>query len=51
MPKIKYAKKDLLKDSDFDPKYGSIRVTLMVNLEVMDLLRQKAARMGMHYKE
>ena len=48
--KIKYGKKDVLTEDDFDPKNGKFRVTMFIDLDVLDELRKRAARKGLPYQ-
>jgi len=48
--KIKYGRKRLLSKDEFDPKNGKFRVTMFVDLDVLDALRDEAKECGLPYQ-
>ena len=48
--KIKYGKVDVLSEDEFNPKYAKFRVTMYIDLDVLDELRKRAASRGLPYQ-
>jgi predicted DNA binding CopG/RHH family protein len=49
-PDIKFGKKDLLAEDEFDPKYGKERITILLDQQVVDAFRKKAKSEGKKYQ-
>lgn len=47
---IKFGKKDLLAEDEFDPKYGKERITILLDQQVVDAFRKKAQTEGKKYQ-
>ena len=47
--KIKYGDVDLPEEA-FNPKYAKFRVTMFIDLDVLDEIRRQAARKGLPYQ-
>ncbi len=47
---VKYGKKDLLSEDEFDPKYGKERISIMLDIQVVDAFRDKAKKEGKKYQ-
>ena len=47
---VKYGKKDLLVEDEFDPKYGKERISIMLDMQVVDAFREKAENEGKKYQ-
>ena len=48
--KVKYGKKDLLKDSDLDPKNHKVRITSFIDGDVLAELKVRAEEQGTKYQ-
>lgn len=48
--RIEYTEKDTITEDDFDPKRGKFRVTMYINLAVLDNIRRVAKERGMPYQ-
>ena len=48
--KIKYGKLDVLSEDEFTPKYAKFRMTMYVDLDVLDEIRKRAASRGLPYQ-
>lgn len=48
--KIEYAEKDVLSDDEFDPKHTKFRVTMYVDLDVLNKIREMAASAHLPYQ-
>ena len=48
--KIKYGKKDLLGSDTFNPKTAKERITIWLDEEVLDILRERAKEEGTKYQ-
>ncbi len=49
-PDIKFGKKDLLAEDEFDSKYGKERITILLDQQVVDAFRKKAQEEGKKYQ-
>lgn len=47
---VKYGKKDLLQKDEFDPQYGKERISIMLDMQVVDAFRKKAKDEGKKYQ-
>ena len=47
---IKFGKKDLLAEDEFDPKYGKERITILLDQQVVDAFRKRAQEEGKKYQ-
>ena len=47
---IQYGDSDLLEKDEFDPKYGKVRISLMVDLQVVEAFKEEAERTGGKYQ-
>lgn len=47
---IKFGKKDLLAEDEFNPKYGKERITILLDQQVVDAFRKKAKAEGKKYQ-
>ncbi len=47
---VKYGKKNLLSVDEFDPKYGKERISIMLDIQVVDAFRDKAKKEGKKYQ-
>ena len=48
--KIEYTKKDSLDHDEFDPKHAKFRVTMFIDLPVLETLRKEAKQKGLPYQ-
>ncbi len=48
--KIEYGKKDVLDHDEFDPKHAKFRVTMFIDLPVLDTIRKEAKEKGLPYQ-
>jgi uncharacterized protein (DUF4415 family) len=48
--KIKYGKKDLLNDSDLDPKNHKVRITSFIDGDILAELKTRAVQQGTKYQ-
>lgn len=47
---IQYGDIDLLEKDEFDPKYGKVRISLMIDLQVVEAFKEEAERRGAKYQ-
>lgn len=48
--KIKYGKVDVLSEDEFNPRHAKFRMTMYVDLDVLDEIRKRAATRGLPYQ-
>lgn len=48
--KVEYAKKDALDHDEFDPKHAKFRVTMFIDLPVLETIRKEAKAKGLPYQ-
>lgn len=48
--KIRYGKKDQLTQNEFDPRNGKFRVTMFIDLDILDEIRKRAKTKGLPYQ-
>jgi predicted DNA binding CopG/RHH family protein len=48
--KIEYGKRNALEDDEFDPKYAKFRVTMFIDLPVLETIRKEAKQKGLPYQ-
>jgi len=46
----KFSDKDILAEDEFDPKHGKERITILVDQQVVDAFRARAAAQGEKYQ-
>ena len=47
---VQFGSKDLLADDEFDPKYGKERISIMLDMQVVDAFRKRAEQEGKKYQ-
>ncbi len=48
--KIEHGKKDVLDHDEFDPKHAKFRVTMFIDLPVLETIRKEAKEKGLPYQ-
>lgn len=48
--KIEHGKKDALEHDEFDPKHAKFRVTMFIDLPVLEMIRKEARQKGLPYQ-
>ena len=48
--KIEYRKKDVLDHDEFDPKHAKFRVTMFIDLPILETIRKEAKQSGLPYQ-
>jgi predicted DNA binding CopG/RHH family protein len=48
--KIKEKSQDILTEDEFDPRHGKFRVTMFIDLDVLDEIRKRAADKRLPYQ-
>jgi predicted DNA binding CopG/RHH family protein len=48
--KIEHGKKDVLDHDEFDPKHAKFRVTMFIDLPILETIRKEAKQNGLPYQ-
>jgi len=48
--KIEHGKKNVLDDDEFDPKHAKFRVTMFIDLPILESIRKEAKQKGLPYQ-
>ena len=48
--KVNYGKEDVLGEDEFNPKHAKFRMTMYIDLDVLDEIRKRAAARGLPYQ-
>ncbi len=48
--KIEHGKKDVLDQDEFDPKHAKFRVTMFIDLPILETIRKEAKQNGLPYQ-
>ena len=48
--KIEHGKKDVLAHDEFDPKHAKFRVTMFIDLPILETIRTEAKQKGLPYQ-